>query len=263
MAGELISICDVTFNYDFNGWGLLPCSFSLRRGEVVGIIGPNGSGKSTLLKIAAGVLEPLNGKVIIKGKEISSLKRRDLARLMGYLPQNAKSHNDYTVEEVVAFGRFPYLTGAGFLSHSDLEIISRCMEKTGIADYGRRPLKRLSGGEVQRVLLASVLAQEPELLLLDEPTSALDLNHQVKFFRLLSRLASSGIGAAVVTHDLNLASLFSDRIIMLRHGEIACQGTPDEVLTEYALKKTYGEEIEIARHPANGRPVVFPGMECR
>jgi len=255
---ELLSVSDVTYSYNQNGWRLEPSSFSIRPGEVVGLIGPNGSGKSTILKIAAGVLRPFSGSVLVKGRNISSYRRKELAGEVGYLPQKVENRLEYTVEEIVALGRFPYLRGIGFLDSHDLEIIDGCLIKTGMERYRKRRITMLSGGETQRTFLASVLAQEPAILLLDEPTSALDLNQQVRFFNLLAALTSEGIGAAVVTHDLNLASLYSDRIMMLRQGKIICSGSPEEVLTGNILKETYGSEISVSRHPSNGRPLVFP-----
>jgi iron complex transport system ATP-binding protein len=248
----------VTYQYPDGDWQLQSASFSVMRGEILGIIGPNGAGKSTLLKIAARVLMPKTGRVLIDGKDMAEKGHREIARFLGYLPQNAESRFDYTVQEVVAMGRFPHLKGAGFLSPRDISIVTRCMIQTETKAYRDRPLDRLSGGERQRVLLASVLAQEPKVLLLDEPTSALDIHHQVKFFELLSKLVPGGMGAAVVTHDLNLASLFSDRLLLLKDGRILREGRPEEILTGDVLRETYGKGIEIGKHPTSGRPVIFP-----
>jgi iron complex transport system ATP-binding protein len=167
---------------------------------------------------------------------------------------------DYTVEEVVAMGRFPHLRGAGFLGPHDEAVIVKCMRQTDTERYRRRPINRLSGGERQRVLLASVLAQEPKVLLLDEPTSALDINHQVRFFTVLTDLVRSGMGGMVVTHDINLASLFSQRLLLIKGGKILHQGEPGSILTREILQEAYGEGIEVSRHPTRDRPVVFPSV---
>ena len=258
MAHEQLSVKDVTYRYPGGDWQLQSASFSVAQGEVLGIIGPNGSGKSTLLKIAARVLIPRTGEVFLNGKDVAAMSRRDIARHLGYLPQKTESHFDYTVQEVIAMGRFPHLKGAGFLGPRDISVVAQCMIQTGTEAYRERPLDRLSGGERQRVLLASVLAQEPKVVLLDEPTSALDIHHQVKFFTLLSRLAAEGMGAAVVTHELNLASLFSNRVLLLNDGRIVHQGSPEDILKSEILREIYGEGIEVTSHPSSGRPMVFP-----
>jgi len=255
---ECLSVQDVTYRYPRSDWQLHACSFQVMGNEIVGIIGPNGSGKSTLLKILVRVLSPTTGKVFVQGEDLGKMGRRRIARLVGYLPQNTEEHFRYTVEEVVALGRFPHLRGAGFLDPLDLTVITQCMIETETEPFRRRFLSQLSGGERQRALLASVLAQEPKLLLLDEPTSALDIHHQVKFFTLLRKLVQEGLGALVVTHDLNLASLFSDRLLLLKEGKIIFQGTPQDILTKELLCEAYGEGIEVTQHPRNRRPMVLP-----
>ena len=260
MTHEQLSGVSVTYQYPGSDWELKSASFSVMQGEILGIIGPNGSGKSTLLKVAARVLLPKAGKVLLEGKNMAKASHRNIARSLGYLPQDAESSFQYTVQEVVAMGRFPHLKGAGFLSPRDISIVTRCMVQTETEVYRDRPLNRLSGGERQRVFLASVLAQEPKVLLLDEPTSALDIHHQVKFFTLLSHLVADGMGAAVVTHDLNLASLFSNRLLLLKAGRVIQEGMPEDVLKGEVLQKIYGKGIEIGKHPTNGRPMIFPSV---
>jgi len=255
---SLLALENVSYEYAESEWRLHPLTCSIRAGDVVGIVGPNGSGKSTLLRIAAGVLSPLSGRVLLTGRHVTSLARRQIARSLGYLPQQIAASYDYSVEEVVAMGRFPHLAAASFLEDSDLEVIERCLEVTETASYRFRRLSHLSGGERQRVFLASVLAQEPKVLLLDEPTSALDIHHQVSFFRLLTDLAGRGMGVAVVTHDLNLASLFCSRLLLLAGGRLVKEGTPETVMSAEALSSVYGEVLYIARHQATGRPMVYP-----
>lgn len=258
MGDTLLEFDAVAFRYPGSGWRLAGVSLAVGGGEVVGIIGPNGSGKTTLLRLGAGVLRPEAGAVHLAGRDIRDLSRRRIARLLGYLPQHVTSGFDYRVEEVVAMGRFPHLRGAGFLSARDAEVVARCLAASEVEALRGRRLSRLSGGERQRALLASVLAQEPRVLLLDEPTVSLDLHHQRRFFALVRRLAAGGIAVAVVTHDVNLASLYCDRLALLRDGRLAHRGTPDEVLTPEVLRATYGEEVVLERHPECGRPVVLP-----
>ena len=258
MSQPLLCFAEVTFRYPDESWRLDPITLAVGAGEVVAIIGPNGSGKSTLLRIGAGVLGPASGRVELAGQALGALSRREVARVLGYLPQHVASAFDYRVEEVVAMGRFPHLAGAGFLAAADLEVVARCLDAAELAPYRGRRLSRLSGGERQRALLASVLAQEPRVLLLDEPTSSLDLHHQVHFFALLRRLAADGIAVAVVTHDLNLASLYSDRLALLRDGRLIEEGTPERVLRPDVLEATYGRDVLLETHPISGRPIILP-----
>ncbi|HUT37051.1 MAG TPA: ABC transporter ATP-binding protein [Planctomycetota bacterium] len=259
MPDSLLQLDAIAYQYPDSDWRLEGVSLSVGAGEVLAIIGPNGSGKSTLLRIGAGVLRPGAGRVLLDGGDLGALSRREIARSLGYLPQQVRSDFDYTVEEVVAMGRFAHLAGAGFLAASDAAVVDRCLAETEVAAYRQRPLSHLSGGERQRVFLASVLAQEPRVLLLDEPTAALDLHHQVRFFRLVRRLARQGIGVAVVTHDVNLASLYCDRVALLRGGRLAEEGTPEAVLRPDVLQATYGDDVLLSRHPTTGRPIVLPG----
>jgi iron complex transport system ATP-binding protein len=261
MAGELISVEAVTYSYAGNGWQLHPSTFSVARGDILGIIGPNGSGKSTLLKLAAGVLQAPSGRVLLAGKDMRQLKRRQIARTLAYLPQHASSHFDYSVEEVVAMGRFPYLKGAGFMSAHDLEVISQSLEQAELDRFRQRRLSKLSGGERQRALLASVISQEPQVLLLDEPTTALDIHHQMKVFAILVALAKKGTSIVVVTHDLNLASVFCKQVLLLNQGAITCHGRPGDILQKEILETVYGKGLEIMKHPATGRPVIVPGAD--
>ena len=258
MADNLLHLDAIAYQYPDSDWRLEGVSLAVGAGEVLAIIGPNGSGKSTLLRVAAGVLAPGAGRVALGGRDLASLSRREIARTLGYLPQHVTSDFDYRVEEVVALGRFPHLAGAGFLSAGDAAVVDRCLAETEVAAYRQRPISHLSGGERQRVFLASVLAQEPRVLLLDEPTAALDLHHQVHFFGLVRRLARQGIGVAVVTHDVNLASLYCDRVALLRGGRLAEEGTPEHVLRADVLQATYGNEVLLERHPTTGRPIVLP-----
>jgi iron complex transport system ATP-binding protein len=260
MTAEPLAVQEVTYRYPGGDWQLGPASFRVAGGEIVGIIGPNGSGKSTLLKAAARVLTPASGKVLLSGRDAALLSQREVARQVGYLPQAVQPQFDYQVWDVVALGRYPHLKGAGFLTLADVAVVERCLAQTETGAYSSRFLRHLSGGERQRVLLASVLAQEPRVLLLDEPTSAMDLHHQVRLFGLLSDLAGKGLGAAIATHDLNLASLFSDRILLLSQGRVAHEGRPEEILREDILRATYGEGLEVRPHPVSGRPLVFPSF---
>jgi len=255
---SLLTIEKVCFSYQNSGWQLRNISLELSSGTMLGIIGPNGSGKSTLLKISAGVLAPLSGQILLGKDNIKNKPRRKIAGQLGYLPQNTSSMFDYRVEEVVALGRYPYLSGMGFLQKEDWQIVERCLDQTEIKIYRDRLISQLSGGERQRVWLASILAQEPQVLLLDEPTTGLDLHHQVAFFGLLEELAQNGMAIAVVTHDLNLAGQYCRELMLLRSGEKIISGLVGEVIQDDILAEVYQESLYVGRHPVNGRPIVLP-----
>jgi iron complex transport system ATP-binding protein len=261
MNCDLLTVEDVTYGYAGSDWRLGPSSFSVQEGEILGIIGPNGSGKTTLLKLAAGVLSPQAGTVQCKGRRTVEMTRREMARHVAYLPQHVETFLDYAVEDVVSMGRFPHAKGFGFLTAGDMDAVDRALLQTRTEVFRNRPLSHLSGGEMQRALLASVIAQEPEVLLLDEPTGALDIHHQVRFFHLLSELVTSGMGVVVVTHELNLAGLFSHRLLLVNGGVITHQGLPSDLLSADVLYEVYGEEIVVSSHPTTNRPVVLPAKE--
>ena len=258
MSNSLLEIENISYTYTQTEWQLRDISLQVNAGEIIGVIGPNGAGKSTLLKIAAGILKPDVGSIELLNEPIHKLERRRIARILGYLPQNVTSLFDYRVEEVVAMGRYAHARGLGFLDNNDLAITKRCLEQTETREFRDRSLWHLSGGERRRVLLASVLAQEPKILLLDEPTTGLDLHHQVRFFELLTQQVRQGLAVVVVTHDLNLASLFCDRLVLMQAGKVICQGSANQVLRESVLGTVYPDNIHIDAHPVHGQPIVLP-----
>ena len=258
MIDPFLELRDISHRYTDSAWKLSFSTLTIQSGEVVGIIGPNGSGKSTLLRIAAGILRPLKGSIFLKGSNMNQMDRRAVARIMGYLPQDLSSVYDLTIESIVRMGRYPHIRGFGTFKEPDFRAVNRSLERTDLEKLRHRLLSSLSGGEKKRVFLASVLAQEPDILLLDEPTSSLDIHRQVYFFRLLRELASDGLGIGVVTHDLNMASLFCDRLILLFEGTCFRSGTPEEVLDNTVIKKVYGDGLLLEQHPESGRPTVLP-----
>jgi iron complex transport system ATP-binding protein len=254
----MLELKAIRHKFPDSDWELDVPSLSLSRGELLCVIGPNGSGKSTLLRIAAGVLVPIQGTVRMKEQDLSHLNRRVIARQLGYLPQETASLYDFTVEEIVRMGRYPHTRGIGALGRRDLAVIQQSLHLTEMDSLALRPLSRLSGGERKRAFLASVLAQKPQILLLDEPTGALDIHHQVQFFRLLHDLVREGMTVAVATHEINLASLFSDTLLVLSKGKPVESGPPAQVLTPTTIQTVYGETVFMGRHPQTDRPAIFP-----
>ncbi|MBN2064884.1 MAG: ABC transporter ATP-binding protein [Sedimentisphaerales bacterium] len=257
MKDTLLKLDNIHFGYNPSGLQVKDVSLALTAGELTGIIGPNGAGKSTLLKIAAGIITPRLGKVILTGDDMSKIDRKQIALKLGYLPQHINIVPGYTVEQVVAMGRYSHLNGLGFVGKSDIAAIETAMADAGVTQFRDRNIECLSGGEQQRALLGSVLAQEPEILLLDEPTTGLDLHHQSAFFSLLARQAQNGKAVMVVTHDLNLAAKYCDRLILMYEGEMLTDGTPEAVITPEYITRAYHQDIIITSHPQTGKPVVL------
>jgi iron complex transport system ATP-binding protein len=224
-------------------YGLHNASFELSSPGFVTIAGPNGAGKSTLLGVLAGLRHAYRGECLYCGVEVRQWRRHEFARRVAFLPQSMKVEFPFTAEQVVLMGRAPYADG-WFESQQDHDAVARAMDITDTTAFATRDFRSLSGGEKQRVILASSLAQEPETLLLDEPTTFLDLKHQLALYRLLSTLAKRMLVVAV-THDLNLALRFSDRVIIMDNGRIAAEGPTKEALAPAIIDRVFGVHTEI------------------
>jgi iron complex transport system ATP-binding protein len=242
----MIEINALTFSYNHKPV-LSGIDFSVKAGEIVCIIGPNGSGKSTLLRCMNKILKFKQGAVLIQGKNIRSIRLRDLSRQMGYVPQHETRSFAFTVFESVLMGRRPHI--GWHVADQDLAVVHNTLHHLGLVELRRRRVDELSGGERQRVFIARALAQEPSVMLLDEPTSSLDPRHQLEVFELITGLSrEKGITIVCAIHDLHLAARFADRIVMLKKGRIVAQGTPRTVMTHENLKTVYGIEASISRH---------------
>lgn len=252
-----LSVHRCSFGYDEGDFQLHDVSVEARGGRMLGIVGPNGSGKSTLLRVMAGILSPSSGQVQVDGRPVESYRRRELAREVAFLPQSPGSSFEFTVREVVAQGRYPYQGAFGLLSHSDQEVVLQTLRETDSEPLADRYFSTLSGGEKQRVLVASVLAQEPRVMLLDEPSAALDIHHKSHVFDLLWTLSRKGMAVVVVTHDLNTASQFCDELLLLREGRAVESGAPREVMQQELLAETYETPLRIVAHPITGLPMVL------
>lgn len=233
-------------------------SLDAAAGEAVGIIGPNGSGKSTLLRLLSGVIDPATGRVDVRGRPIGAYTRAELARIVAVVPQETAIELPFSVTEVVLMGRAPHLGRFAFENPRDLAIARSAMARTGVLDLADRSILELSGGERQRVVLARALAQEAPILLLDEPAAFLDIRHEVEIYDLLRNLQSEGTTVVTVLHDLNLAALYCDRVILLDDGRIAAAGPPADVITYANITRVYGTEVYVDVNTVTGAVNVLP-----
>jgi len=231
----------------------------LNTGEFVAIVGPNGAGKSTLVKIMAGLIRGYSGSVEFLEKPVSQWSPRDLAKRIAFVPQETHMVFPFSAGEIVMMGRLPHQGSAVFDSPRDLESVREAMDLTDTAMLASKAFNQLSGGERQRVVLASALAQNPEVLLLDEPTVYLDLKHQMQFYDILERLnADRGLTIISVTHDVNLAARYAKRMIAIRAGQIAVDGHPDEVLTPQHLYDIFEVAATVLKRPDGRGNYIIP-----
>jgi iron complex transport system ATP-binding protein len=232
---------------------------SVGAGEVVGLVGPNGGGKTTLLKTITRGVALQAGKVLIDGEDASRLRPREVARKVAVVPQNPTLPVGFLAREIVVMGRTPYL---GFFDQEgpeDYRKADESLEMLGASELAGRRVEELSGGERQNVVLARALAQETPALLLDEPTANLDIGHQVLIAKLLRRLAHErGVAVLAALHDLTLASLYCDRLVLLARGSVVAAGCVEDVLTRDNLRRAYGTDVMVLRHDGIGGPLVLP-----
>jgi iron complex transport system ATP-binding protein len=253
----MLNLETVGFKYS-ETWVLNDVSFQAQEGELIGIIGPNGSGKTTLLKVVNGLLAPQQGSVCVNGMDVRKMNKNALARLMAVVPQNSPMIFPFSVEEIVLMGRYPYLRNFQFEGKADIQIAHNAMELTDTLALRARNINELSGGERQMVLIARALASEPRIMLLDEPAAFLDIRHQITFFDLIKDLTRrQSMTVIAVTHDINLASLYCDKIVLLNAGSIHTMGTPDEVITEAIIEEVYQARVSVTTHPVTCVPQVM------
>ncbi|MFG3250467.1 ABC transporter ATP-binding protein [Streptomyces sp. NPDC048187] len=227
-------------------------------GVITTIIGPNGCGKSTLLRTLARLLRPTGGTVVLDGEDIAALRTRDVAKKLGLLPQAPVAPEGLTVSDLVARGRHPHQSWLRQWSSDDAEIVARALAMTGVLDLADRPVDSLSGGQRQRVWISMTLAQGTDLLLLDEPTTYLDLAHAIDVLDLVDDLHESGRTVVMVLHDLNLATRYSDHLVVMRDGAILAQGHPRDVVTADLLHEAFGLRAKVIDDPVGDRPLVVP-----
>jgi iron complex transport system ATP-binding protein len=255
----LLQAADVSFVYGPGLAGLHGVSIDVPSGSLVGILGPNGSGKTTLLRLLGGMLSPASGRIRIDDRDLSRLSRRDLAREIAVVPQETRLSFEYSVLEVVLMGRYPHLGAFELEGKDDLAIAHQAMAETGTVALEHRLFPTLSGGEKQRVVIASALAQAAKLMLLDEPTAALDPGYQIEIAALLRRLnAERGVTMAVATHDLNLAASLCQHLVLLREGRVLAAGRTADVLTRETIRALYDVEADVRFHEGAGHLTVVP-----
>jgi len=262
MSARLVAE-DVAFGYGARAV-LRGVSLALAPGELVGVIGPNGGGKTTLVRLLAGVVAPHGGRVTLDDRPLAAWRRRDLAQRIAVVPQDPTFAFPFTALETVLMGRAPHLPPLAFPRSVDVGRARAAMARLDVAEVAARPLDQLSGGERQRVFLARALAQEPAVLLLDEPTTHLDLRHQAGIYDVVAELCrAEGVACLSVLHDLNLAAMYCDRIVLLAEGRVAGQGAPAAVLERARLAAAFRADVHVGRNDLTGGPLVLPRPRSR
>jgi len=250
-----ISVDTISFSYELGVPTLRDVSLSVAQGEFLSLVGPNGSGKTTLLRLLDRIYVPHRGTITLFDRPLSSYTRAAIARKIAFVPQENGIIFPFTVLEIVLMGRSPHSRGTVFENPADRTIAEEVMTLMDIAHLASQAVTSLSGGEKQRVFIARALAQQPEILLLDEPNAHLDIAHQVDVFNILRKLQKDRkLTVISVSHDLNLAATYSDRIAMLVCGALAAVGTPGEVITEERIKDVFQTSVFVDQHPRGGSP---------
>ena len=241
------------------GFELRDVDLDIPKDSFTGLLGPNGGGKTTLVSLLAGIIRPHRGRVLLDDGDVGAMSRRQLARRIAVVPQETHPAFDYTVMEMVLMGRHPHLGAFALEGPADIEIARECLTATGTAHLAERNYMTLSGGEKQRVVIASALAQSPDLLLLDEPTASLDLGFQLEVASLLGRLnRERHVTMVLATHDLNLAAALCTHIVMIRDGAVLANGPTSDVLTAARIRELYGVDAEVRFHERAGHLTIVP-----
>ncbi len=233
-------------------------SFDVPDGTLYAVLGPNGSGKSTLMRALLGVVDPLRGSVEVEGRPLPEWSRKELARAVGAVPQSEPIAFPMTVRELVSMGRYPHLGPLRSEGEEDRNAVARALERCDAEHLAGRSVDTLSGGELQRVRIARALAQEPRALALDEPTASLDVRHEMTILRLLRDSADRGMTVLLITHNLNMAARFADRILLLDDGRMGAEGSVEEVFREEVLERVYRWPVSVSRDPVSGSLQVTP-----
>lgn len=251
---SIIALENIKFAYSKESakFALKDVNFSIEEGDFLSILGPNGSGKSTIIKMITGFLNPQHGQIKLCGEPLNKYKPKDLAKRIAYVPQLPVSTYPFSVYEIIAMGRYPYLNMSGFEKESDRKKISEIIELLELNDVAKKGINEISGGEAQRTFIARALAQEPEILLLDEPNAHLDIKHQLSIFNLLKRLNDEKrLTIITVMHDLNLARFYSHKVLMLKEGSVYLIGDTRSVITSENIKAVFDVQVDIQHDEKN------------
>ncbi len=237
-------------------------TFQVSPGEMVGLIGPNGCGKSTIIRALSRVISPISGRIFLDGKDVTKIPRRDLACLLGVVPQMPILPSAFTAFEIVLMGRNPHLGLFQYEGPKDMDIAWQAMEQTSTQCLAERRISELSGGEIQCVVIARALAQDTQAILLDEPTANLDIGRQIEILDLVKSLCRGNkLTVIAALHDLNLASHYCDRLFLINKGRIHAEGTPIEVINTENIEQVYGCGSYVHTHPLSGLPAVLPRVD--
>jgi iron complex transport system ATP-binding protein len=254
----LIETKDLTFAYDEEPV-LRDISLNFQAGEFTGVIGPNGSGKSTFLKLIGGILPSSPETVFFKNQELRQYRKKELAVSIAWIPQEKQMAFSFKVIDIVLMGRHPYLSPLAFEGEDDYRIAEEAMKQTQVLEFAHRSFNEISGGEKQRVMIASAISQKAEVMLLDEPTSALDIKYQIEILSILRQLNEAENKSLILAmHDLHLASKFCKRLVLLKEGRVFCEGPPTEVLKKEILEEVYGVKVKIFQDDEDGSLLVVP-----
>ena len=253
----ILSLQNITAGYQDNNV-LHDVTIDVEQGRFIGIIGPNGSGKSTLLKVISAALPPRKGTVVFGGTKLKKIKRRQLAQKMACLSQDITIDLSFTVRQVTLMGRSPHLPRLSAESRKDIQIAEEAMQMADVAHLADKLITQISSGERQRALIAMCLAQQPQLLLLDEPTSHLDIGHQLAILNLLKKLnRNSSVTIIAVLHELNLASEYCDKLLLLNDGRVEIFDNCQQVITDDLIKRVYKTKVLTGQNPISGKPHII------
>jgi iron complex transport system ATP-binding protein len=253
----LFSVNNIIFRY-VHHTAIDDLTFTVNQGEFMGVIGPNGAGKSTLLRLLAGFLKPSEGSIAFSQRNLNEYDRKELARNIATLPQLTDIPFSYTVEDFILMGRYPHAQNGFFYGKKEVEFVHDVMDTMEISHLRERRIDTLSEGERQKIFLSQCIAQDPKVLLLDEPVSHLDIRHQIQTLDVLEKLHGEGLTIIMVLHDLNLASEFCTRVMLISKGRIKSDGDPRSVLTFENIEEAYDTVVIVKENPLTGKPFVVP-----
>lgn len=258
----MININQVYFSYG-NTTVLHDINLLIQEGEMVALLGPNGSGKTTLIKLLSGVLRPAAGDIHLNGSTLGRMKRKQVAQCVAVVPQQFSMPFAFNLREVVLLGRTPFLSLFSDERDQDRRVVEQAIDLIGLSSLKDRFFNELSGGERQKAILAMALAQEPKVLLLDEPTAHLDINHQVEILELVKGLnREQGVTVIAAIHDLNLAAIYFNRLILLKEGRIFTDGNPETLLNAETIEEVFSTSVHVTQHPITKSPhiVIIPRL---